>query len=265
MSFQPIVPFGGYAGWKFLERTIDAQRQAHDAAPSLDRELSYFRDNITKVTSAEALVADYRLLKVALGAFGLEDDIGNRFFLRTILSEGTLDPEALANRMTDKRYKEFSAAFGFGDFDTPRTVLSGFADEITNAYKTRSFEAAIGQQDDNLRLAMNLDRELQDLAAGENSDETKWFSIMGAAPLRAVFDAAFGLPDSFAALDLDRQLEVYRSRAAATFGSADVAQFADPGKREDLIRLFLLRSEIGSAPVGLGPAQTALTLLQAMP
>ncbi|TCO73357.1 DUF1217 domain-containing protein [Rhodovulum euryhalinum] len=261
MSFQPVVPLGGYAGWRFLERTMERQQEAFNKSTVVQRDLDYFAEKIGKVTNAEELVGDYRLLKVALGAFGLQDDIGSKFFIRKVLSEGTSARDALANKLADKSYFKLAEAFGFGGVGAPRTQEPGFAEEIAEAYRERSFEIAVGEQNDDMRLALNVERELTDLASNSSGDDSKWFSIMGSSPLRQVFDTAFGLPTSFAAIDLDRQLEVYREKAEALFGSSDAAQFADPDKREQLIKMFLVRSEISAGSAGYSSGQIALTLL----
>lgn len=263
MSFAPVVPMGGYAGWSFLSRTMEAQQQVHARSSQSQNDTAYFRENIGQVTSAEDLVSDYRLLKVALTAFGLQDDISNKFFIQKVLSEGTLDPESLANKLTNPSYRAFSDAFGLSDTAIARTQDTGFADEIIAAFETRSFEVAVGTQNDSMRLALNLERELSELAASGSSDETKWFSIMGSEPLRRVFETAFGLPSAFATLDLDRQLEVFRDKSESLFGSADVAQFQDKDRREELLRQFLVRDELQNSALQYSPAQTALTLLQA--
>ena len=136
MTYQPVVPVGGYAGWVFLNRTMDTQQAAFNSSAAIQRDVDYFKENIGEISSAEALVNDRRLLSVALGAFGLDDDINNKYFIQKVLDDGTLDDDALANKLSDKRYFEFSKAFGFGDFDTPNTVLSEFPDDIVNEYWT---------------------------------------------------------------------------------------------------------------------------------
>lgn len=261
MSYTPVVPRGGYAGWAFLTRTRAAQKQAFVASASLQREAAYFRAKIGGISTAAELVADRRLLAVALGAFGLEADTGNRFFVRKVLEDGTLKPGALANRLADKRYLEFSRAFGFGDSAASRTRSPGFAEAILAGYETRAFEAAVGTQNDRMRLAMNAERELARLAGRPLSETAKWFTVLGAPPLREVFETAFGLPRTVAALDLDRQLAIFRDKAERVLGSADLGQFGDSGKIEALIRVFLLRAETGAA-AGAQPApSTALALL----
>jgi len=261
-GFQPVVPLPGYAGWTFLNRTLESQQQAHDKSPVLQREVAYFKENIGNVKTAEDLVNDRTMLKVALGAFGLDEDINNKYFLRKVLEDGTLDTAALANRLSDKRYFEFSKAFGFGDFKVANTQLSEFGTRITSAYKERQFEVAIGEQSENMRLALGLQRQLGTLADRDISDNAMWFTIMGETPLRTVFETALGLPKSFGALDLDKQLEIFKDRTQSQFGDSNIAQFSDPEKQEDLIRVFLLRSETQIQNSFVQSGQTALSLLQ---
>lgn len=262
MSFAPVIPMGGYAGWKFLNRTMAAQKAAFSGDAAAKRDTAHFRETIGSVKTAEQLVGNRRLLSVALGAFGLSADINNKYFIRKVLEDGTLENGALANKLADKRYAEFSRAFGFGDYKTPRTQLSDFADTILQRYETRQFEVAVGTQNDAMRLALNAQRELATLAGKSSSEDTKWFTILGSAPLRSVVQTAFGLPQSFASIDLDQQLGVLKDRAERFLGSSDPAQFKDPAKVEDILRLYLLRADSASAISATGKNASALTLLQ---
>ena len=262
MTYQPATPLGGFAGWAFLSRTRIAQQEAFDSSAIIQRNTTYFAENIADISSAEELVADRRLLQVALGAFGLGDDINNKYFLQKILEDGTLNDQALANRLSDKRYFEFAEAFGFGDFSTPRTVLSDFPEEINDRYKTQQFEIAVGNQNADMRLALSLERSLETITTTDTTNDGRWFLVMGQPPVREVFEAALGLPGSIGALDLDLQLKSFRDAANARFGDGEVTQFAEPEKRETLIRLFLLQSEITSGGNNSLGASTALTLLQ---
>ena len=262
MTFQPVIPTSGYAGWTFLNRTREAQQEAFENSASVVRDVTYFEENIGQITKAEDLIADRRLLQVALGAFGLDEDINNKYFLQKVLEDGTLNDQALANRLSDKRYYEFSKAFGFGDFATPNTALSEFPTDITATYKEQQFEIAVGAQDPNMRLAMGLDRALDEIATKDTTDDGRWFSIMGQPPVRQVFELALGLPASVGALDLDRQLTEFRDKTSARFGDGEVAQFTDPAKREELVRVFLLRAELQGGGGTVQGASAALSLLQ---
>ncbi len=264
MSFQPVVPLSGYAGWAFLQKTRDAQQATFNKSPVIARDTDYFAAKIGSVTSAKDLVNDRRLLKVALGAFGLDDDINNKFFVQKVLSDGTSDAGALANKLADKRYLAFATAFGL-DQTPPASQAKGFADKITRTYEDRQFEIAVGDTDGDLRMAMGISRDLGAIASSTtNSANGKWYSVMGLPAVRTVMETAMGLPSSVGKLDLDQQLTAFRNAAQKTFGNSEVAQFSDPAVQDKLIRNFLVRSQMQSSGMISGQ-QMALTMLQSMP
>lgn len=261
MSFQPVVPLGGLAGWRFLERTQERQSLQFARSPELTRATAYFRDNIGSVRTARQLVLDRRLLLVALGAFGLDADLDKKFFIRKILEEGTADPRAMANRLSDKRYRRLAGAFAFDNPAGPAIRQAGFADRIIAAYKTRQFEIAVGKSDPAIRLAMNFKREIRTLAANDKGDKTGWYVLLASPPMRKVVEGALGLPRQIAALDIDRQVDILKSRFRTSIGVSRLSQFADNSRIERVIQKFLAR-EAARGNTAQRPGSTALTLLQ---
>ena len=261
MTFQPVVPAGGNVGWSFLSRTRDVQQEAFNTSSKITRDVEYFRENIATIQSAKELVDDRRLLSVALGAFGLADDIGNKYFIQTVLREGTLDADSFANRLADKRYFQLAKAFAF-DVSPPNTALSTFPDEIIELYQARTFEVAVGNQDENMRIALGLERELAVLANRELSEDAAWFTIMGTPPLRAAFEGALGLPTETGALDIDRQLEIFSDSLLGAFGTSNPLDMRDTEMQDALIRRFLLRSDLLSSNAQTSRGAVALSLLQ---
>lgn len=259
MTFQPFVPTGGLAGWRFLQSTAEVQRMAHAKSAMQQRDLAYFKENIGKVQTAEQLVSDYRLLAVALGAFGLDGDIGNKYLIRRVLEDGTFKPDALSNRLSDKRYRDLAKTFGFGDFPIPNTKLSDFADKIAARYRDQRFEADMGRTNDTMRLALNAKRELPQLAQSKGTNLTKWFTLMGTPPLRKVMETALGLPPAFAALPIDRQVETFQERAVAKFGTSDLAEL---GQGEKLERLLDRYAALDTTGTGNNVSSPALLLLR---
>jgi hypothetical protein len=263
MTFTPVLPGTGYAGWIFLQRTKSAQAEVFNTSPEIARDEAYFREKIKSVKTADDLVADRRLLKVALGAYGLEADINSTAFIRKVLSDGTLKEGALSGRLADKQYEKLAAGFGFGDFSVPNTQLSDFPDKIITLYRARSFEVAVGTQNNDFRLSLSAERELAELsAATTSSEDTKWFKILGSAPLRQVFQTAFGLPSSIGGADLDKQLQSFKAQADKLFGSDTVSQFTDTARVDTLVRRFLVRSEAESLGTGAGSGALVLQMLQ---
>ena len=259
MTFQPVLPTGGYSGWLFLERTLESQKSTFVRTGEMSRDLAYFRENIAGADTVEKLVEDRRLLKVALGAFGLDDDLNSRAFIVKVLEEGTLDKEAFANRLADKRYAELARVFGYGDLGS-RTDLPTFADNVAARYENRQFERAVGNVDEDMRLALYFETALADILEANTSEDARWFALMGTPPARAVVESALGLPKSLATLDIDQQLEAFKSRASSVFGSDSLAVLSDELIRDKAIRLYLVRQE--AAALATSPASIALTLLQ---
>lgn len=262
MSFQPVLPLSGLPGWRFLQRTMDTQRAALERSPLTAREIDYFKANIAKADTAEKLVADYRLLKVALGAFGLQGEVPKKALIRKVLEEGSVEPKAMANRLVDPRYRDLAKTFGYGDPGGALNDAPGFADKIVQRYRIQQFEEAVGAVDNDMRLALTFQRVVPELAARGLDDRTAWLSVLGDRPVREVFVKAFGLPTEFAALDVDRQVDDLMAKSERLFGTSKIADFADPELRDKAIRRFLIRRQIEDGPGALTPGMTAVSLLQ---
>ncbi len=260
--FQPVIPIGGLGGWRFLQATYDNQFSAFTQSAQLQRTTDYFRENIGKIETAEQLVDDRQLLTVALGAFGLQDDINSQFFIRKILEEGSVNDDALANRFTDPRYKEMSQAFGFGPGEFLKTGQPVFAEAIIDRYEAIEFEVAAGQQNESMRFALYAEREMGGLAEEDMSNDAKWFTLMGEPPLRNLFEKALNLPSSFGQIDIDQQLKVFKERAKSEFGTDDLSIFSDPEAVQDLITKYIVRDQISQFNSSFSSNSIALTLLR---
>jgi hypothetical protein len=264
MTFQPVIPISGYAGWRFLTRTAATQQENLAKTPAMQRDVDAFRERIGSIATASDLVKDRQLLKVALGAFGLDADLPNKAFVEKVLDSAAGDPKALANRLADKRYRDLSQTFGFGNEGNQLAKRPDIVEKLVRAYETRQFEIAVGDQNEDMRLALTATRELAELSSSSATDRTLWLTVLGQPPLRRVFETALGLPKSFGSIDLDQQVEVFRSKSERAFGSDSIRQFADKDRREELVRSFMVRAEMQSSPASVR-GSTALTLLQSIP
>lgn len=262
MSFTPALPLNGLQGLRFLDRTYDAQLSNFERVGTQARDAIAFRENIAEIRTAEDLVSNRQLLSVALGAFGLEDELPKTALIQKVLEEGTVEPQSIANRLGDARFAQLSKAFGFGDPEGPQTDKAGFAEDMVSQYLTRGFERAVGDVNNDIRLAMNFRREITEIATSDSVDRVGWLNIMGTPPLRTVIEQAFGLPTSFAQLDLDRQQEVLEDRTDQLLGARSPAVFADPEATEILLSRFMaLSTSQNTGGVGTSGAEMALQIL----
>jgi hypothetical protein len=122
---------------------------ARDMLTSLDRtasetitarEAEYYKENIGRVTSAEAFLDDYRLYSYAMKAYGLEDMTYAKAFMRKVLESAPSDPGSFVNLLTDSRYREFATAFSF-EASTASAQTEVQLDEIIGLYSATNANA----------------------------------------------------------------------------------------------------------------------------
>lgn len=250
----------GILGWKILQRTETRHMEILAKDPQINRATRYFHDNIEKTQTARDLVDNYRMLNVALNAFGLEADIGNKAFIRKVLESDLSDKNALANRLGDKRYLRFAEAFGYGPSDTPKPLDTNLKNNISQLYLDREFEKRIGEADENLRLALNARRELHSIRNHNVSDKALWYEILGNPALRTVFQTAFGFNENYTKLPIDRQHSEYINKSKKILGGSSSLDISKPEVIEKIIKGFLAKNSVTSNQ-SYNKFRTALTLL----
>lgn len=260
MPFSPIIPDSGLAGWNFLKISLPKQSELFNRSPDIQREIDYFSENSGSVETLDDLMSDRRLLKVALGAFGLSDEINKGAFVRKVLEEGTADREAFGVRLNNSDYLDLANNLVVGEDET-LNITAETRDKIISQYRTETFEAEVGNVDNTMRLALNFEREIAELAGSGLSENAGWFRAMASVPVRTVLEGAFNLPEGFSQLDLDRQKEILSDKANSLYGGKSVDVFEDPEFIENSIRRFLLREQIDQGPSASTPGFAAISIL----
>jgi len=106
MPISPVLPTSGLTGWRFLNDSLETQETLFNSSPDISRDVDYFNENIGDIKTLDDFMGDRRILKVALGAFGLGDEINKGAFVRKVLEEGTEDRSAFAVRLNNSDYLE---------------------------------------------------------------------------------------------------------------------------------------------------------------
>lgn len=120
MTYVPFIQGTGLAAWTMLNRTRDQQQDAFEQSPQFARDIQTFKDRIGSIQTADDLMNDWTMLRVSLGAFGLDEDINNRAFIRQVLESDMADETSFANRLSDKRYAAMATTFGFNTASGPQ-------------------------------------------------------------------------------------------------------------------------------------------------
>ncbi len=104
------------------------------------READYYKENIGKVGTIDEFLDDYRLYSYAMKAYGLEDMIYAKAFMRKVLESDISDANSFANQLTDTRYRDFANAFSF-TAATPSAQTEVQLDEIIGLYTATAASA----------------------------------------------------------------------------------------------------------------------------
>jgi hypothetical protein len=258
MTFQPTLPIGGLAGWSLLMRTKARQESAFAASAPQVTEISRFESRFPKLETVKDLVQDRSSLRVVLGAFGLQDDLQNRAFIQRVIEGGTDGRSALANRLADKRYAALATAMAHlapgGRGKAPPDLMN----RLIADYRDRSFEIAVGAQNQSFRLAMTAERDLPALLDTFQTDQARWFGVLGNPPLRKVMETALGLPREFGALPVDQQVPRLQAATQARFNVTTVEDLAKPEIIARVVQRFLIMSDLQAATTRFSPALTLL-------
>lgn len=150
MTYQVSLAGSGLIGWQYLKYNQDSQMEILENSASVSTDLDYFKENIGNVETVEDFVSDYRLMSVALSAFGMSDQIEYTALLQQVLEEGAEDSDSLANRLssTDSRFLAFAEAFSFTSVSNVNTKQDGFADQILDLYDAKSEETIESLRED---------------------------------------------------------------------------------------------------------------------
>jgi hypothetical protein len=106
-----LAGLGALAAFAVAERQGAALQDRFAAQRDNQATMTRFREAAAGVTDVEALLKDRRTLGVVLEAFQLESEIDKRGIIRKILTEPPEERASLANRLTDRRWRELARAF----------------------------------------------------------------------------------------------------------------------------------------------------------
>jgi hypothetical protein len=225
--------------------------------PSVRRATELYLAAMEDVKSIDDFMRNDRVYNYALKAFGLEDMAFGKAFIRRVLTEGIDDPDSMANRLTDTRFRELVETFNFARYGATATTFSRTKEGVVDRYLSQSLEEEAGQSSEGLRLALYFGRKA--------SSVTSAYGLMGDRALLKVTQVALGLSESTSALAIERQKKMIDDRL-------DIADLKDPGKLDKFLTRFaalwdMAQPQQSTSPVvdlfaGSSSASMTIDLLQ---
>ncbi len=159
MSIFSLTGTPGAAITTYLADTKNEQTQANkwvNTNPQVKADIAYFKTQAPKLTSADALMKDYRSLKVVLGAFNVSDLLTSPALTKQLLTQDPTSSSSTVRKIGNPSYQIFANAFS--QFKNNPLGDSGGVTSIVNSYAENNFEAAQNTQTPGMQNALTFTR-----------------------------------------------------------------------------------------------------------
>ena len=232
---------------KLFDATRDKQLDlaAKDALNA--RQIEAFEERIGGITSPKELIEDTEVYTFVMRAFDLEDQIFGKAMIRKVLESDIEDRESLVNRLSDPKIREMYESLDFapGGGPSSNTWKASWQAEMVERFKERQVLNAAAEDNTGAGIAL----EFKSKAA----EVETWFDILKDKDMGKFMRRALGLPDEAIKVDLDRQVELFKSKY-------DIEKLKDPKEVDKLVSRF---AAIYDAVEGVqSQSNTVLQLMQ---
>ena len=168
MTFLPIIPASGIAGYNYLTQTRSTQEQVLRQNAQVSRDIEAVRDRLENMQTVDDLLDDQTVLRVVLSSFGLEGDLQNRGFLRQVFESDPNDAGSFANRLADQRYADIARTFNFTGSGGPNLPGAEAADTLAPSLQRLGSVDDLFEPENEALLSRALEVfDLQDVAEQE--------------------------------------------------------------------------------------------------
>lgn len=259
MVYQPAIPMSGIGGWKFLQSTYDKQLQSFTRSPQVRNDRDYMIGKLSEPISVENFLKDTRLVRTVMAAFDLAGEEWKKGFINKVLQE-VGDPEStFLTRLNNSKYTAFAKALA------PENGMITIDEEALAAMAVRfernSFTVAVGEVDDNMRLALNYQADIAEIIGNGSSDSAVAYRMLGDLPISSVLKSALNLPADTSKLPIERQAEILTASLKRVFGVSSLSELGAPEIVDKTIIRFHAMKSISDFSASNSSAANALTLL----
>ena len=230
---------------KFASTTESAALRAQ-----AEKDAKYYQDAIAGIGSVSELLSDRKAVNILLVSKGLDPAKVTDDYLKKIFKSDLSDPKSFANTESDPRFAAIAASFNFDkDGNVARLVPTGPQKrdqllETQSNYVQQNLETQQGAANAGVRLALYFQRKAGDI--------TSAYDLLGDKALAEVFRTTYGLPDSFANMDIDRQAKVVEKYL-------NLKDLTDPAKVGKLLSRFTAMYDVKNNAPTMSPALAILT------
>ncbi len=192
-------------------------------------EVAYFKARVARIEKVDDFFKDSRLMRFALTAFNLEDQMQYPARIKQIMKDDAGDPNALVRRMTSPGYREINAAFEFFKKGVTKLKTEAFQTEVIARYYSARNEKAISEMSPDLADALYFERMIGKVRSG--------YDILGDRILFGVAQKALSLPPAVSGSKIERLKLMIESKL-------DLTRVNDSKYVKGLVERFLVLRDV---------------------
>ena len=222
------------AALNLAERTKTKQVAAEAKQPEVALAISRFKKAVGAAKDVTALLKDPAVLEVLLTANGLGGQKVYPALARRALLSDASDPKSLANRLSNKAWKQTAATYDFAKKGLAVLKTPAVLATLTQGYAEVKWRQSLDAATPGLSNALTF----IDRAATAKSVD----AVLGDGTLRTVVTTALGIPAQIAFQTIEAQERAIGSRL-------DVKRLQDPKFVQTMARQYLIQKsfETGSS------------------
>jgi len=218
-----------------ISKNLSKAQAIEAKKPEIASATKYFQDNIGKIKTADDLIANPRLFRYAMTAFGLGDKIDAKGLMKKVLQQGVTKNNALANTLNNSAIQAFAKTFDFAANGATTTTSASLASTVVARYTENALETDQGQQNPGVQLALYFQQQAPNLKS--------MYSVLADKNLLTVVQTALGISPSTGSQPVDTQYRLLNSKLKLT-------DLQDPKKLQNFIARFAANYDAANSTGG---------------
>ncbi len=220
------------AAYLALADNLQRQQAATAAEGDVKSATNYYLANIGKVKTVSQFVDNYQLFSYAMKAFGLQDMTYAKGLMTRVLNGGVASSSALANTLSDPRYRAFATAFNFAANGASTTTAAAATTGTTAKYIEQTLEDTQAKSNQGVSNALYFTRHASSI--------TSVYGLLADPTMLSVVETAYGISPTLGQSDIDTQ-------AALLTKVVPIADLQDPAKVSKIVSRYTAQYDVASA------------------
>ena len=188
------------AAYLAVSNNLTNQQAATASQGDVKSATNYYLANIGNVTTVSQFVNNYQLFSYAMKAFGLSDMTYAKGLMTKVLDGGVTSSTALANTLSDPRYKAFATAFNFAADGTSTTTTTAATTGTSAKYVEQTLEDNQAKTNQGVSNALYFSRHASSI--------TSIYGLLADSTMLSVVETAYGISTTLGQSDIDTQAAV---------------------------------------------------------